>query len=217
MQRAPQVWKNAQHTHPCRPRPARACAPPRSEVRVSVAVRRVVAHRICVLLVFHVCVIRKRHDRAHRVADLHAHAARVRRPIPNREDVLLVAHREHTAADLVAHAKLTTEDGEQNVLPVACREAFLEPHDPFATVDVGLVLPHGANTLSEDVVIAHGRALIDWPPQVHIQAPEVLNRARGPECECVLLVRFIGDLLEVRESPRIGKRVCFLRHLLATN
>jgi len=83
-----------------------------SEVGVRVAVGAVVAHRVGVLFVLHGRALGQGHDGAHRVADLHANAARVGGFVPHGEDVLLVANREHAAADLVAHAELTAEDGQ---------------------------------------------------------------------------------------------------------
>ena len=64
------------------------------------------------LLTLHGRALRQGHDGAHRVADLHANAARVGGFVPHGEDVLLVANREDAAADLVAHAELAAEDGQ---------------------------------------------------------------------------------------------------------
>eukprot|EP00966_Prymnesium_polylepis_P245141 5670409-Prymnesium_polylepis.1 len=62
---------------------------PLDEVGVCIAVRRVVAHGIRVLLVLHGDVDRHPHHLPHRLFDLHADAPAVRRAVPNREDVLL--------------------------------------------------------------------------------------------------------------------------------
>ena len=45
------------------------------------------------------------------------------------------------------------------------------------------------------------------PPQVHVQPPEVLRRAHGPERRRVVLVRLVLVLLEVGEGPRRLERV----------
>ena len=94
-----------------------------------------------------------------------------------------------------------------NILPEARHEALFEPHDPFATVFVGVVLPHGADSLAEDVIVANRWALVHGPAQVHVQPPEVLDGLCGAECKGVLLIRFVGHLLEVGERPRVGERV----------
>ena len=83
-----------------------------SKVAVGVAIGRVVAHRIGMLLVLHDRILGQAHDGSHRVADLHAHLPRVRGAIPDGEDVLLVADREDAATDLVTDTKLTAEDRE---------------------------------------------------------------------------------------------------------
>lgn len=40
---------------------------------------------------------------------------------------------------------------------------------------IRLVLPHGADPVAEDVVVADGRALIYWPAKVHVQPPKLLH------------------------------------------
>jgi hypothetical protein len=60
-------------------------------------------------------------------------------------------------------------------LPVARRDPLLQPDDPLASVDVGLVLPHGTDAFAEDVIVANGGPVLDRTAQVHVQLPEVLG------------------------------------------
>jgi hypothetical protein len=65
------------------------------------------------------------------------------------------------------------------VFPVASGDALFQSDDPLAPVHVRLVLPHRLDPLTEDMVVAHGRPVIDWPPQVDVETPEVLDLERG--------------------------------------
>ena len=127
---------------------------------------------------------------------------------PDGEDVLLVAHGEHGPADLVSHLELPPQQREElrpssrwgeppdlpivgrgaaqegrvaahQVFPVASGDALFQSDDPLAPVHVRLVLPHRLDPLAEDMVVAHGRPVIDWPPQVDVETPEVLDLEWG--------------------------------------
>ena len=67
------------------------------------------------------------------------------------------------------------------VFPVASGDALFQSDDPLAPVHVRLVLPHRLDPLAEDMVVAHGRPVIDWPPQVDVETPEVLDLEWGRE------------------------------------
>ena len=65
------------------------------------------------------------------------------------------------------------------VFPVASGDALFQSDDPLAPVHVRLVLPHRLDPLAENMVVAHGRPVVDWPPQVDVETPEVLDLEIG--------------------------------------
>ena len=65
------------------------------------------------------------------------------------------------------------------VFPVASGDALFQSDDPLSPVHVRFVLPHRLDPLTENMVVAHGRPVIDWPPQVDVETPEVLDLKRG--------------------------------------
>eukprot|EP00321_Phaeocystis_globosa_P009663 CAMPEP_0118828190 /NCGR_PEP_ID=MMETSP1162-20130426/17049_1 /TAXON_ID=33656 /ORGANISM="Phaeocystis Sp, Strain CCMP2710" /LENGTH=210 /DNA_ID=CAMNT_0006759133 /DNA_START=192 /DNA_END=820 /DNA_ORIENTATION=+ len=180
-----------------------------AEVGVRVAVGGVVSHRVRVLLVLERRVHRQLQHTAQRRPDLHAHPPAVRRFVPDGEDVFLVAHGEHRPADLVPHLELPPQQREEQVFPVASGDALFQSDDPLAPVHVRLVLPHRLDPLAENMVVAHGRTVVDWPPQVDVETPEVLDRLCRAERRGVLLVALVRRLLEEGEGPRELKRVRF--------
>ena len=119
---------------------------------------------------------------------------------PDGEDVFLVAHGEHRPADLVPHLELPPQQREElrprrhcgeglraadraarggvaahQVFPVASGDALFQSDDPLAPVHVRLVLPHRLDPLAENMVVAHSRPVVNWPPQVDVETPEVLD------------------------------------------
>ena len=69
------------------------------------------------------------------------------------------------------------------VFPVASGDALFQSDDPLAPVHVRLVLPHRLDPLAENMVVAHGRTVVDWPPQVDVETPEVLDLEIGKGME----------------------------------
>lgn len=89
----------------------------------------------------------------------------------------LLKGRAHGAGkhDVGGRVGLGTDGLAHNFLPVARRDALLQPDNPLASVYVGLVLPHRTDTFTKDVIVANGRPVFDGTAQVHVQLPEVLR------------------------------------------
>lgn len=81
-------------------------------------------------------------------------------PGPHAQHVLAAADAENGATDLVAGlSKLVTDQRQQQVFPVAVRNALAQPNNPLSTALVGFILPDRTNVLFEYVVVRHGRQL----------------------------------------------------------
>lgn len=80
------------------------------------------------------------------------------RTSPDAEDVLPVTDAHHNTANLLTGlAELVANNGKQQVLPIAVRNALLEAHHPLATRLVLLVLPYWPDSLLEEVVVRYQR------------------------------------------------------------
>jgi hypothetical protein len=124
-------------------------------------------------------------------------------PSPDADDVLAVPDTEHNAANLLTGlAELVTNDGEQQILPVAVRNALPQAHDPLASVLVLLVLPYWANALFEEMVI-RDQGKCRGPLQVLVYRKEVLCRiARGDRVQCLFVFNEPIRLRNGRAKPK---------------
>jgi len=100
-----------------------------------------------------------------------------------------------TPSATVAFAGRRARDGAASAyhfLPIARGEPLLQPDNPLASVDVGLVLPHRTDAFAEHVVIANGWPVLNGAAQMDVELPEVLRltMARGGrrEARCVWLL-----------------------------
>mmetsp|Transcript_6976 Transcript_6976/g.10906 ORF Transcript_6976/g.10906 Transcript_6976/m.10906 type:complete len:242 (-) Transcript_6976:108-833(-) len=115
-------------------------------------------------------------------ADRHLVRLVGRAPGPQRDAMLLPAHRDDGAADLAGLAELLADHGEEHVEPVLVQSLHLlalgEAVRPLAALGALGVLPLGLDTLLEQVKVgAH-----DQPAgrqDVVVQAPEILHRVEG--------------------------------------
>ncbi len=92
--------------------------------------------------------------------------------------------------------ELVTNEGEDEVLPYAVRDAFAKAEDPLAAGEVEGVLPDGAaDVLVEEEVVGRGqegRGRV----QVRPEGPEGLDGNKGRDLLDALLV--VGDLVTRR-------------------
>ena len=95
------------------------------------------------------------------------------------------------------------------VFPVASGDALFQSDDPLAPVHVRLVLPHRLDPLAENMVVAHGRPVVDWPPQVDVETPEVLDLevGRGVEGAEVGAVESAAHGVGIRQDGAKGNEV----------
>jgi len=129
-----------------------------------------------------------------RVPDARHRLRVVRRPVPQRQDVLLKADGNDGAADLLPDHELFPQHGEDEVLPAARREALLQSHDPLATARVGRVLPHRSDSLLEEVIVTVAGQLAR-PLHVTVEHPELLHGGKDADPLEVLIVRLDRRLL----------------------
>jgi len=161
---------------------------------VSVSVGRMIAQTRHVSFILHDGVLWQIQHTSQNIPNPRCRRLIARVAVPDGDDILLVPQRHHSTADLRAHHELLAEHGEDQVLPATRREALLQAHDPLATVFVGLVLPHGADAVLEEMDVAVAGQLAG-SHHVRVERPELFHGGERTDQFDTVLVLLVQLLL----------------------
>lgn len=111
-----------------------------------------VLHALVVTLPINFGVGWERQDPSHGLTELQASLVLGARP--DADDVLPVSHTENDTANLITRlSELVSDNGKEEVLPVAVGNALFQAHNPFPSTLVLIVFPYWPNALLEEVVV----------------------------------------------------------------
>ena len=154
---------------------------------VRVAERGMVTQAVVMSLVLHDRVQGQIQNPSQRIPDPDRRRRVTGSPIPNGNDVLVQPDGDDGTTNLLSDHKLFSQYREDQVLPAASSESFLQANDPLSALLIGLVLPHGLDPVFEEVEVGVRSQLVR-AHDVRVQGPEGFDRRKRAHLFQVLVV-----------------------------